>query len=773
MRPTSRSHTLFEHWGRPALPLVLLALMGLIVAYPLLRPVMVCGADFPGHLAHAVELDRLTSQGIWYPRWAPDFVFGYGYPTFNFYPPLPRYLAVALHRLGLPLRDAVNSSMALALMLAGPAMYVLARSIYGERAGMAAGLAFVFAPYLANDALQRYALGETLALSLMPIVFWALARLGTDSRHGQWRVVIAALACAALILLHSLLALIFAPLLAAYLILVWWTAGRPRVMIWRVALAGLLALGLTAFFWLPYIVQVSLVQMWRATILDLTGELLYPLNFITLLDLIWPRMLWPDYGLGDPLVQRFLALPQLALALVGLALMQRRPWRLARTAAIMFGLATLAAAFFIIPASRPLWDKLPALQIIQFPWRLLAPASFSLALLAGVGWSCLGERFSNAPSRIRVAALDAVLVALCVMWTLPWVRPFTCSIQSNPAASFLLWVDRNHIGGGSGGEFLPRWVETEPTGSPLEPALLAGGQVDRLDRTSLPDGATARMLTSKPLASAWEISSRAAISVRFDNFYYRGWNVYVDDKAVPIAPAPSTGLIVADIPPGQHVVSLRLDSTREQTLSCLVSLSSVLAALAVCIAPGLAKAGSLVPTNATGESTRVPGWEWAALAVIGAVMLVGKSALASIAPPGPTIPPTASRLAIDLSQKVQLVGYELSSTTIQPSQPLTVTLYWQAPELLLTSFKSFVHVTNADGNMVTQSDAVPANWTRPTTAWLPGEQVADPHTLRLPSSPAGQESLQVWAGMYDPNTLQRLLPPGNQSGLIKLGNLAP
>ncbi|MDD1623124.1 MAG: hypothetical protein LUQ11_16750, partial [Methylococcaceae bacterium] len=305
---------------------MLLALMGLIVAYPLLQATMVCGADFPGHLAHAVELDKLIGQGVWYPRWAPDFVFGYGYPTFNYYPPLPRYLAVTLHRFGLPLRDAVNLAMALALMLAGPAMYVLARSIYGERAGMAAGLAFAFAPYLANDALQRYALGETLALSLMPIVFWALARLGKDSRHWRLQVVIAALACAALILLHSLLALIFAPLLAAYLILVWWMAGRPRVMLWRIALAGLLALGLTAFFWLPYILQVGSVQMWRATILDLTGELLYPLNFIKLRDLMWPQMLWPDYGLDDPLIQRFLALPQLVLALIGLAWVQRRPW---------------------------------------------------------------------------------------------------------------------------------------------------------------------------------------------------------------------------------------------------------------------------------------------------------------------------------------------------------------------------------------------------------------------------------------------------------------
>ena len=40
-----------------ALKLLLLALMGLIVAYPLFQADMVCGADFPGNLAHCL-VDR-------------------------------------------------------------------------------------------------------------------------------------------------------------------------------------------------------------------------------------------------------------------------------------------------------------------------------------------------------------------------------------------------------------------------------------------------------------------------------------------------------------------------------------------------------------------------------------------------------------------------------------------------------------------------------------------------------------------------------------------
>src|SRR5919201_5615183 len=60
------------------------------------------------HLYRLVELDHLIAQGIWYPRWAPDFVFGFGYPIFNFYAPLSYYLAAPLHWLGLSYADSAT-----------------------------------------------------------------------------------------------------------------------------------------------------------------------------------------------------------------------------------------------------------------------------------------------------------------------------------------------------------------------------------------------------------------------------------------------------------------------------------------------------------------------------------------------------------------------------------------------------------------------------------------------------------------------------------------
>src|SRR3712207_5820218 len=55
------------------------------------------GHDSLIHLYRLVELDHLLRQGLFFPRWMPDLVYGYGYPLFNFYAPLSAYLSEAIY----------------------------------------------------------------------------------------------------------------------------------------------------------------------------------------------------------------------------------------------------------------------------------------------------------------------------------------------------------------------------------------------------------------------------------------------------------------------------------------------------------------------------------------------------------------------------------------------------------------------------------------------------------------------------------------------------
>ena len=66
-----------------------------------------------------------------------------------------------------------------------------------------------------------------------------------------------------------------------------------------------------------------------------------------------------------------------------------------------------------------------------------------------------------------------------------------------------------------------------------------------------------------------------------------------------------------------------------------------------------------------------------------------------------------------------------------------------------------------------QRDSVPGQGTLPTTSWVEGEVIVDPHDLALAlDAPAGPYTIAV--GMYDPSTGERL-PVSDVEGNL-LGN---
>jgi hypothetical protein len=83
-------------------------------------------------------------------------------------------------------------------------------------------------------------------------------------------------------------------------------------------------------------------------------------------------------------------------------------------------------------------------------------------------------------------------------------------------------------------------------------------------------------------------------------------------------------------------------------------------------------------------------------------------------------------------------------------------LNWQPLSPINRDYKVFVHVRDADGNVVFQNDKLPLNALLPMTRWQAGVPLRDAHAMVIPADvPAG--TYQVVAGVYDPGTGQRLL----------------
>jgi hypothetical protein len=117
-----------------------------------------------------------------------------------------------------------------------------------------------------------------------------------------------------------------------------------------------------------------------------------------------------------------------------------------------------------------------------------------------------------------------------------------------------------------------------------------------------------------------------------------------------------------------------------------------------------------------------------------------------------------------------LTGYSLTRTP----ESLLLNLVWQASATTEDSLNVFIHLQeNATGRIWAQSDTGPAEWTRPTTGWLPGEFIADLHRLSLPADlPPGAYTL--WAGLYEPRSGARVPVSGSEAaedGRVPLGQV--
>ena len=133
-------------------------------------------------------------------------------------------------------------------------------------------------------------------------------------------------------------------------------------------------------------------------------------------------------------------------------------------------------------------------------------------------------------------------------------------------------------------------------------------------------------------------------------------------------------------------------------------------------------------------------------------------------------PPIPHPQRANLSNRVELLGYDLPSECVSPGQPLSLTLYWRALAPMDTSYTVFNHLVGPTGDIVGQWDSPPLAGTLPTTEWVAGEIIED--TYRIPvwaDAPTGVYRLLV--GMYDPVTGQRLSPIGEPGkDYVELGS---
>ena len=97
---------------------------------------------------------------------------------------------------------------------------------------------------------------------------------------------------------------------------------------------------------------------------------------------------------------------------------------------------------------------------------------------------------------------------------------------------------------------------------------------------------------------------------------------------------------------------------------------------------------------------------------------------------------------------IMLNGYTLTPTT----DGLKMTFFWQAIDAPQIDYTTFIHVVNADDQIVAQSDLQPLNGKYPTSIWAPNEVIID--VRRITAIPKG--NYRIYMGWYRKDTFERI-----------------
>ncbi len=744
--------------------LLVVTLLGLPLVSSLMQWTTVpCTHDGHLHVHRVAAMRHAWESGLYFSRWLPDLAFGYGYPFFIYREPGPLYAVLLPHLLGLPLPAASNLFYALTILAAGWFMFLWVHDIAGTRAGFVSAVAYMGAPYILLDALVRGNAPESMALPLFPFLLWMGRRWMIKGTAVPF--LLSCLGLALLSLSHNISTLIFVPTLLVYLTAVSLLNGLSwKPILGRLVLLFGLGLGVTFFYTGGALLEMDQVTLSQSTV---TRNNDFHFNFSSLAEIAAPVSAADPNLVNPPLPIRLGWVP-LLLGLIGATTpLWKQQVREQRWHVYLMVAGAAIYLFMALPASLPLWEGVPLIDFVQFPWRFIGRAALPVAFLAGMPFMPSPAKNGGSDRRLMLNIAASAAIVLLILEAVPALYPRTCDEDAFPtivdvhryeSASGLAGVDPE-------GSYFPRTVEERPQGSPLENDYATGKTPQRFDLSALPNGATAAAAYHGFGANV-SVNSPEAFTARYLSFFFPGWSAAVDGQPVTVTASDPEGLITFEVPAGEHELTISWGST---PLRSALTLLSILALTGIVVA--VFYLGSLRPNRETDASFSKNDRALAAALVLAALGLLAfkilfvDNDLTSLRKPGE---PEASFPAALQAGELLFSGHNLSQDEVAAGETFDIDLAWQSIAPTLQTYQSNVWLSADDGLLWSDKETQrprlfeegPATWERE-----PGQWAWDSREVQvLSGTPPGKYDIVLT--LFERSTLQPVTLQDEAGGVI-------
>ena len=364
----------------------------LLFSYWTVKPMLIEGF-FPMHddtqPARIYALERELKNGIFPVRLVDYLGYGYGYPLYNFYAPLPYYFGALFRLGGGNLIISVKMMFMVGTLLSGVFMYLFASSIAGVYLGLVSSLLYVYAPYHAVNIYVRGAVGEYYAYAFLPLLAYGIYRIFAykpKSVQKFFLILPGIFGLWGILLSHNIFGLITLYLLASlFAVSLFLFIFKKLQSIKLVLLSALIVWGisLSAFFILPAFSERNFTDVNTL----FTGGSNFADHFVyfsQLWDSPWgfagSAPLLSD-GLSFKIGKLHIIIAVFSLVYFIYLLVKKR---LETAQSVFYSMVIFSAIISLLmtlPVSDIIYRNLPFLKFVQYPWRFLNLALFAVSLM--------------------------------------------------------------------------------------------------------------------------------------------------------------------------------------------------------------------------------------------------------------------------------------------------------------------------------------------------------------------------------------------------------
>ncbi len=570
------------------LPFYIVVGISLITVLPLFH-----NGFFPMHdntqVQRVFEMHKSLKDGMFPVRWVEDLGYGYGYPLFNFYGPLAYYTG------GFFVFLFGNSLLATKLMIglgmigSGLTMYLLANSLWGRLGGITSSVLYLFAPYHAVDLYVRGDIGELWAYVFFPLAFFGfyklyqwlqqdefldenvkLATRALPSPKGskiqnlklQFKILnrllpgisIASVGFAGVILSHNLSAFMVTPFLVLFILMLVLFSKQKLHTAYYILLTVILGLTLSAFYWLPVFAEMKYTN-----VLSQVGGGADFHNHFVCLSQLWQSQ-WGFGGSVPGCVDGFsfmLGKIHIILSLFALFLLPF-VWKKKNVfvAGVLSLVGLIASILLMLSVSQTIWEKVPQMAFLQYPWRYLLLASLFTSLLGGmVNWVAFQKQ-----KIIGICIFIALLSGVIFLYGKYFQSQLYESVTSQSLTSplFLHWTTSK-----ISDEYMPSGFHKPSSVRQLPIGLIHNSST-----------VVVKYTYTRTNEKNVQIEILTPQFIVFNQAYFPGWKVFEGTKQLALEPAKEGSKVY--LTSGLHTLHLIYQGTTIERISNLISLTSVI-----------------------------------------------------------------------------------------------------------------------------------------------------------------------------------------------------